>query len=142
MGSRGMERTFAVVVGVVLVVLGIAGSLGNPLVGGPDQTALVVTGFGHDLVHLITGALFLHVGLALNGRNRAYGLVGLGVFLLVSGLLSFLTSDLLGFYDEPTSGLDQLAHVLLGLAAIVIGWMGRGVERRVYGRAVSGPARH
>ena len=142
MGSRGVERTFAVVVGAVLVVLGIAGSLGNPLVGGPDQTALVVTGFGHDLVHLMTGALFLHVGLALNGRNRAYGLVGLGVFLLLSGLLSFLTSDLLGFYDEPTSGLDQLAHVLLGLAAIVIGWMGRGVERRVYGRAVSGPARH
>jgi hypothetical protein len=142
MGSRGLERTFAVVVGAVLVVLGIAGSLGNPLVGGPDQTALVVTGFGHDLVHLMTGALFLHVGLALNGRNRAYGLVGLGVFLLVSGLLSFLSSDLLGLYDEPTSGLDQLAHVLLGLTAIVIGWMGRGVERRVYGRAVSGPARH
>lgn len=141
MGSRGLERTFAVVVGAVLVVLGIAGSLGNPLVGGPDQTAIIVTGFGHDLVHLVTGALFLHVGLALNGRNRAYGLVGLGVFLLVSGLLSFLTSDLLGLYDEPTSGLDQLAHVLLGLAAIVIGWMGRGVERRVYGRAVSGPAR-
>ena len=141
MGSRGLERTFAVVVGAVLVVLGIAGSLGNPLVGGPDQTAIIVTGFGHDLVHLVTGALFLHVGLALNGRNRAYGLVGLGVFLLISGLLSFLTSDLLGLYDEPTSGLDQLAHVLLGLASIVIGWMSRGVERRVYGRAVSGPAR-
>ena len=141
MGSRGLERTFAVVVGAVLVVLGIAGSLGTPLVGGPDETAIIVTGFGHDLVHLVTGALFLHVGLALNGRNRAYGLVGLGVFFLVSGLLSFLTSDLLGLYDEPTSGLDQLAHVLLGLAAIVIGWMGRGVERRVYGRAVSGPAR-
>ena len=104
MGSRGLERTFAIVVGAVLVVLGIAGSLGNPIVGGPDQTAIIVTGFGHDLVHLVTGALFLHVGLALNGRNRAYGLVGLGVFLLVSGLLSFLTSDLLGLYDEPTSG--------------------------------------
>jgi hypothetical protein len=56
-------------------------------------------------------------------------------------VLSFISSDLLGSYDEPTSGLDQIAHVLLGLASIVIGWMGRGVERRVYGRAVSGPAR-
>jgi len=141
MGSMGLERTFAVVAGVVLVILGVAGSLGNPIVGGPEQTGVIVTGFGHDLVHLISGALFLHVGLALNGRNRAFGLVGLGIFFLVSGLLSFITADLLGLYDEATSGLDQIAHVLLGLAAIVIGWMGRGVDRRVYGRAVSGPGR-
>ena len=141
MGSMGLERTFAVVAGVVLVILGVAGSLGNPIVGGPEQTGVIVTGFGHDLVHLISGALFLHVGLALNGRNRAFGLVGLGIFFLVSGVLSFITADLLGLYDEATSGLDQIAHVLLGLTAIVIGWMGRGVDRRVYGRAVSGPAR-
>lgn len=141
MGSLGLERTFAIVVGVVLVVLGIAGSLGNPIVGDPDQTGLIVTGFGHDLVHLISGALFLHVGLALNGRNRAFGLVGLGLVFLITGVLSFLSPDLLGLYDEPTSGLDQIGHVLLGLAAVVIGWMGRGSDRRVYGRAVSGPAR-
>jgi hypothetical protein len=141
MGSMGLERTYAVVVGSVLVLLGVAGSLGTPIVGNPQHTGLLVTGFGHDLAHLVSGALFLHVGLALNGRNRAYGLVGLGAFYLVTGLLSFLSSDLLGFYDEATTGLDQLGHVLLGLATIVIGWMGRGVERRVYGRAVSGPAR-
>jgi prepilin signal peptidase PulO-like enzyme (type II secretory pathway) len=140
MGSMGLERSFAVVIGSVLVLLGVAGSLGNPIVGGPEQTNIIVTGFGHDLVHLVTGALFLHVGLALNGRNQAYGLVGLGVFYVVTGLLSFVSADLLGLYDEPTSGLDQIGHVLLGLAAIVIGWMGRGVERRVYGRAVSRPA--
>jgi hypothetical protein len=141
MGSLGLERTFAIVTGAVLVVLGIAGSLGNPIVGGSEQTGIIVTGFGHDLVHLISGALFLHVGLALNGRNRAYGLVGLGLFFLVTGMVSFISADLLGLYDEPTSGLDQIAHVLLGLAALVIGWMSRGTERRVRGRAVSGPAR-
>ena len=142
MGSLALERTFAIVVGIVLVSLGVAGSLGNPIVGSPEQTGLIVTGFGHDLVHLISGALFLHVGLALNGRNRAYGLVGLGLFFLATGVLSFISADLFGLYDEPTSGLDQIAHVLLGLATVVIGWMGRGSERRVYGRAVSGPARH
>ncbi|MEX1295910.1 MAG: hypothetical protein AB1Z67_07050 [Candidatus Limnocylindrales bacterium] len=143
MGSLGLERTFAIVVGSVLVVLGVAGSLGNPIVGDPEQTGLIVTGFGHDLVHLISGALFLHVGLALNGRNRAMGLVGLGAFYLATGVLSFPSADLLGLYDEATSGLDQVAHVLLGLATVVIGWMGRDSERerRVRGRAVSGPAR-
>lgn len=141
MGSLGLERTFAIVVGIVLVVLGVAGSLGNPIVGGPEQTGVIVTGFGHDLVHLISGALFLHVGIALNGRNRAYGLVGLGVFFLVTGVLSFISADLFGLYDEATSALDSIAHVLVGLAAVVIGWMGRGTERRVYGRSVSAPVR-
>jgi len=139
MGSLGLERTFAMVVGGVLVLLGIAGSLGTPIVGGPDDTSIVVTGFGHDLVHLVTGALFLHVGVALNGRNRALGLMVLGAFYLATAIVSFLSRDLLGLYDAPTSGIDQLAHLFLGVAALVIGWMGRGVERRERGRAVSRP---
>ena len=141
MGSLGLERAFAMVVGAVLVLLGIGGSLGNPIVGGPADTGIFVTGFGHDLVHLVTGALFLHVGIALNGRNRAYGLLALGTFYLATGIASLLSADLFGIYDVATSGFDQLAHLLLGVAAVVIGWMGRGVDRRVYGRAVSGPAR-
>ena len=141
MGTLGLERTFAMVVGAVLIVLGIAGAIGNPIVGRPEATGLIITGFGHDLVHLVTGALFLHVGIALNGRNRAYGLIGLGVFFLATGVLSLVSSDLVGLYDEPTSGFDQLGHLLLGVAAIVIGWMGRSVEKREFGRAASRPVR-
>ena len=141
MGTMGLERTFAVIVGAILIALGIGGSLGTPIVGGAGDTGVIVTGFGHDLVHLVTGALFLHVGIALNGRNRAYGLIALGTFYLATGLASFLSADLLGLYDAPTSGLDQLAHVLLGVASVVVGWMGRGVERREYGRSVSRPIR-
>ncbi len=141
MGSLGLERTFAMVVGTILIVLGIAGSIGNPIVGRPETTGIFVTGFGHDLVHLVCGALFLHVGLALNGRDRGYGLIGLGVFFLVTGVLSLVSGDLLGLYDAPASGLDQLGHLLLGVSAIVIGWMGRGVEKREFGRAASRPVR-
>ena len=141
MGSLGLERTFAIGVGIVLIALGIGGSLGTPIVGPPAATGIIVTGFGHDLVHIVSGALFLHVGLALNGRNRALGLVALGVFYLASGVLSFLSADLIGLYDAPTSGLDQLGHLLLGVAAIVIGWSGRVDVKREYGRSVSRPIR-
>ena len=139
MSTTGLERAFAMVAGGVLLALGLAGSLGNPIEGRPEDPGLLVTGFGHDLVHLVTGALFIHVGVGLTGRDRAVGLMGLGVFFLGSGLLSLLSPDLLGIYDAPTSGLDQLAHVLLGAASIVVGWMGRGVERREFGRAASRP---
>ena len=141
MGTLGLERGFALVVGAVLIVLGLAGSLGNPVVGRPDGTGILVTGFGHDLVHLVAGALFVHVGLALSGRQRAVALVALGAAFLATGLLSLLSADLMGLYDAATSGLDQLAHLLLGVAAIVVGWMGRGVERREFGRAASRPIR-
>ncbi len=141
MGSLGLERGFALVTGAILVLLGIAGSLGNPIVGRPETTGILVTGFGHDLVHLVTGALFLHAGLALDRRQRAVAIVGLGVFYVITGLLSLVSGDLIGLYDAPTSGLDQLAHLLLGVAAVVIGWMGRGVERREVGRAASRPLR-
>lgn len=137
MGSFGLQRGFAVAVGTVLMVLGLAGSIGNPVVGRPDTTSLIVTGFGHDLAHLVTGALFVHVGVALNGRNRAMALVGLGVFFIASGLLSLIDNGLLGLYGAPASGLDQLVHLALGIASITIGWMGRGVERREFGRAAS-----
>jgi hypothetical protein len=141
MGSAGLDRGFALVVGSVLIVLGLAGSVGNPLVGREGTTGVIVTGFGHDLLHLVCGALFVHVGIALTGRQRAYGLVGLGVIFVVTGALSLVSSDLVGLYDAPTSGLDQLGHLLLGVAAVVIGWMGRGVERREYGRSASRPIR-
>jgi hypothetical protein len=140
-GTLGLERGFAITVGTVLIVLGLGGSIGNPVVGGPESTGLIVTGFGHDLMHLMAGALFVHVGLALTGRQRAWGLVVLGIAFLVSGLLSLVSADLIGLYDAPASGLDQLAHLLLGVAAIVVGWMGRGVERREFGRAASRPIR-
>ena len=139
--TMGLERTFAVVVGAVLIALGVLGSLGSPLVGSADHTGIIVTGFGHDLVHLVSGALFLHVGLALNGRNRAFGLIGLGAFYVATAILSLLSGDLFGLYDAHTSGLDQLGHLLLGVAATVIGWMGRREESREYGRAVSRPIR-
>jgi hypothetical protein len=141
MGSLGLERMFAVLTGLSLIVIGVLGAMGSPIAGRAGSTGIIVTGFGHDLVHLVTGALFLHVGVALDRRGRAIGLVALGVFYLVSGLLSLLSTDLVGLYDAPTSGLDQLAHLLLGVAAIVIGWMGRGVERREVGRAASRPLR-
>jgi hypothetical protein len=141
MGSLGLERAFAMGVGGVLILLGLGGLLGTPLVGGPEDTGIIVTGFGHDLLHLVSGALFVHVGLALNGRNRALGLMSLGALYLVSGLLSFISADLLGLYDAPTSGFDQLGHLLLGVAALVVGWSGRADEKREFGRSVSRPIR-
>lgn len=141
MSAVGLERGFAVVVGAALIALGLLASLANPVVGRPETGALITTGAGLDLVHVVTGALFVHVGLALNGRNRANGLVVLGVVYLVLGILSLLSADLLGIYGAPISAFGQLGHVVLGVAALIVGWTARGGEVRDTRRRVSRRAR-
>ena len=108
MGAFGFERGFAVAVGVVLIALGLLGSLGNPVVGRPETGAVLTTGAGLDLIHVVSGALFIHVGLALNGRNRANALMALGGFFIIAGILSLLSADLLGTYGAENSGLGPL----------------------------------
>jgi hypothetical protein len=135
----GRERAFALIVGTVLIVLGLAGSLGTSLVGGPDDTGLVVTGPGHDIAHLILGALYLHVGLVLGGRLQADGLLVLGAILLATGILSLLSPDLFGLYGAPTGIVDQLTHLVLGVISIGLGFVARSAllahERRVATRS-------
>jgi hypothetical protein len=130
----GRERAFTLLAGSVLIILGLAGSLGTPLIGGPDATSVLVTGPGHDIAHLVMGALFLHIGLTLDGRLRADGLIVLGAVILVGGLVSLVSSDLFGLYGAPTSVLDQLGHLALGVISIAIGAVARSAivrqERR------------
>jgi len=139
MGTTGVERGFAVVVGAVLIALGLLGSLGNPIVGRPESGAIITSGAGLDLLHVMTGALYVHVGLALNGRNRANGLIVLGLVWLALGLLSIISGDLFGLFGAPGSGIGTVAHLVLGIASAIVGWMGRGGELREVGRRVSRP---
>jgi hypothetical protein len=139
--EMGRERAFTLVAGAVLIFLGLAGSLGTPLVGGPDDTSVLVTGPGHDIAHLLMGALYLHIGLALDGRLRADGLILLGAVILVGGLLSLVSADLFGLYGAPTSVLDHVAHLALGVISIAVGGVARSAivrqERRLSSRSRS-----
>ena len=141
MGAFGFERGFAVAVGGVLIALGLLGSLGNPIIGRPETGAVLTSGAGLDLIHVVSGALFVHIGLALNGRNRANGLMALGVFFILIGIISLISGDLFGIFGAASSGVGRIAHIVLGIASLVVGWMGRGGELREVGRRVSRPAR-
>ena len=87
MGSLGLERTFAMVVGGVLVLLGVGGLLGNPIVGGPEDTGIFVTGFGYPVVPEGTARLRVQASAALGREDmdralRAFARVGSEVGLL------------------------------------------------------------
>ena len=123
MEERSPAQVYALVIGLTLVVVGIAGFFYSASFSTGDGTErdavlgiLDVNGW-HNLVHIASGV----VGLALAGSYggaRAYAL-GLGVVYLLVTLLGFVAGD----GDEilnliPVNTEDNFLHLLIGLAGV------------------------
>jgi hypothetical protein len=75
------QKTFATVLGAVLLLVGIIGFFSNPVLGIFDVNAL------HNWVHVLSGAVLLWAGLAAGGANARMTLI---VFGIVYGLVTIL----------------------------------------------------
>jgi hypothetical protein len=123
MDERSPAQVYALVIGLTLVVAGIAGffyiasfSTGD----GAERDAVLgildVNGW-HNLVHIASGAIGLFVAGSYGGA-RVYAL-GLGVVYIVVAALGFLA----GNGDEifnliPINTEDNFLHLLIGIAGI------------------------
>lgn len=115
-----MAKTFALVFGVVFVLVGVLGFVPNSLVGadGFFQTNLL-----HDLVHLLFGAILLLVAFLAPMKS--------GVWLKLLGLV-YLLLAVLGFVLLPAGGTllglvqmnmnDHWLHVALGVVLLAVGF--------------------
>jgi hypothetical protein len=112
-----MAKGFAIVLGVVLLVVGLWGLA----TGGHDHN-LIVFGVNapHNWVHIISGALALVLGLAGEGPARAY-CIGFG---LVYGLVAVL-----GFIGLESvvrllnlNMADNLLHTGIAAACLAVGF--------------------
>jgi Domain of unknown function (DUF4383) len=126
MEERSPAQVYALVIGLTLVVAGIAGFFYSASFSTGDGTErdavlgiLDVNGW-HNLVHIASGV----AGLALAGSYggaRAYAL-GLGIVYLLVTLLGFIAGD----GDEivnliPVNTEDNFLHLLIGIAGIGAG---------------------
>lgn len=120
MRTNNLSRTFALVVGVVLVLAGIVGLLTGV---GQDETTTVLgleVNLAHNLVHLLTGALALAVasGRVMSARTFA---LGFGAIYLILGILGLMNDrplgDLLGHVNE----VDDVIHLGVGVAGLAAG---------------------
>jgi hypothetical protein len=125
MGASDTARWYAIVVGVVLVLVGLLGFISNPIVGDPQNNPLFVTGMVHNLVHIVTGALALYIGYGLTGVNRANGLIGFGVLYAVILVLTLVDPDMFGLLNYPVNTMDHVLHAVLAVASLGIGWWAR-----------------
>lgn len=109
------QKTFALVLGVVLVLVGILGFVNNPLVG--DEGFFGTNTF-QDILHIVAGLIGVWVG--TKGMGPGYNM-SLGWIGVVLGVLGFIpvVSDLLLTYLNINTEISVL-HVVLGVIALVV----------------------
>ncbi len=129
-----MAKLASLVLGAVFVLVGILGWIPNPIVG---EEGMFVTNMLHDLVHLITGILFIVIGLvATNQVPMVFKVFGV-VYLLVA-VLGFMQGDsILGLITTNTA--DHYLHVVLGLVILGLGFMIKGDGNRAMGAPMATP---
>lgn len=132
-------RTFAMIFGIVFLIVGVGGFL-SPLtpMGGmnmdADSQVKMTTLFGyelklfpvnvlHDIVHLLFGIWGVLAARSLGGA-RAYfrGVAIIYAVLTVMGLIPTLKTT---FGLIPLYGNDIWLHALLAVVAAYFGWMNR-----------------
>jgi hypothetical protein len=126
-------RTFALIFGLVFLVVGIGGFfLTQPAT--PDPSLTMTHGFGHELglfpvntLHNIVHILFGLWGLAAS-RSPAGAVTYARGVAIIYGLLTVLgliaaTRTTFGFI--PIYGNDVWLHALLALVAAYFGWVNR-----------------
>ena len=118
-----MAKTVAKILGVVFILVGLAGFAMPNLLGAHLNTA-------HNLVHLVSGALALYFGFAatLSAARLfcivfgiVYALLGVAGFLLGTGSERMLAIDDLLMLGT----MDHIIHILLGIIFLAGGFLTR-----------------
>ena len=126
MNERSPAQLYALVIGLTLVVFGIAGFFYTASFSTGDGTErdavlgiLDVNGW-HNLVHIASGAIGLAV-VASYGGSRTYAL-GLGAVYLLITLLGFIAGDGEELFNLiPVNTEDNVLHLLIGVAGLGAG---------------------
>ncbi|HEX6125877.1 MAG TPA: DUF4383 domain-containing protein [Pyrinomonadaceae bacterium] len=120
-----MAKTIATILGAVFILVGLLGFVAPTLLGAHLSTT-------HNIIHLVSGALSLYLGLAGSlSAARLFCLIFGAVYLLL-GVVGFI----LGTGDDRMFNVipgalelgtpDHIIHVVLGLIYLVGGLMTRG----------------
>lgn len=134
-----LVRMFSLAVGIVFVLVGIAGfipglteGVGEMTFAGPDSDAFLFGVFAVSILHNLVHLLFGVAGIAAAARataSRGYLIVGGGVYLLL-WIYGVGTHDDSAANFVPLNSADDWLHLGLGLGMIGLGVLATAVERR------------
>lgn len=120
-------KTAALVFGVVFIAVGLLGFIDNPIIGDADNV-IFHADTTHNMVHIVSGVLFVLVALAAPAAASGFMIVFGLVYLLIGILgLTAIGSDgmtkVLGFLH--VNGNDNYLHLVLGIVIALTGFMTR-----------------
>ena len=111
----GAQKTFALILGIVLLLVGILGFFDNSLVG---DNGLFGTNAFQDILHLIAGAFGVYVGTKGSGStyNATIGWIGIALGVLgFIGPIAALFASLLNINTAIT-----VLHLVIGVVCLVV----------------------
>jgi len=127
-------RTFAMIFGIVFLIVGIGGFIMIDKSAVPDPDLTMTHGFGHELgmfpvntihniIHIVFGLWGLAASRSLSGSvTYARAVAVIYGLLTVLGLIDATNTT---FGLVPIYGADVWLHALLALVAAYFGWMHR-----------------
>jgi len=124
-------KTAAIIIGLIFVAVGLLGFVSNPVVGD-SANVIFHTDKVHNIVHIVSGALFLLVALTAPSSAGFY-LKIFGIVYLALGLYGLFTmgtdetKQLLGFLHVNKA--DNYLHIALGIIIFLAGTMKARISR-------------
>lgn len=118
-------KTASLIIGATFIVVGLLGFIPNPIVGD-THNAIFHADAVHNMVHIISGVLFLIIPFAAPARTALF-LKVFGVVYLLLGIIGLFTigsegmTHLLGFL--PINGADNYLHIGLGIGIFLAGML-------------------
>lgn len=113
-------RTLIWVFAAVFIIVGLVGVMTEP---GTLMLGIFQVDFLHNLVHLISGAVFALVGVGLAGQNKErYVFQVFGIFYALITLVGFIQ----GYTVAGLIGVnmaDNLLHLAIAVVALCIGFL-------------------
>lgn len=116
-------KTASIIFGIVFIAVGLLGFIPNPIIFD-SHDAIFHADAVHSSVHIVSGILFLSVGLAKPEIAPAFLKIfgAIYFFLGVLGLINIGTEGmgkLLGFLH--VNGPDNILHIVLGAVIFLCG---------------------
>lgn len=125
------SKSLALIIGVIFIAVGLLGFIDNPIIGA-SKNAIFYTDQTHNIVHIVSGVLFVLVALAMPGAAVGFmvlfGLVYLGLGVLGMVSMSKGGMDTMGKEDMGTllgflhiNEKDNYLHIGLGIVILLAG---------------------
>ncbi len=118
-------KTASLIIGITFIAVGLLGFIPNPIVGG-SHDAIFHADAVHNMVHIVSGVLFLIIAFAAPARAALF-LKVFGIVYFLLGVVGVATigsagmTNLLGFL--PINGADNYLHIGLGIVIFLAGML-------------------